>query len=256
MIRSPFVPSERLRPYVRSIIVIQSLEETTHPVLPAAGLTLGLRFAGTAALVSGHVQPLSSAGIAGMRTTLRRMRTSAGGGVVVAQFHELGAARFFDLPLHELFGSITPLTAVGSRALLGEIEERLAGATSHAERARLMDEFLCRSFLERVEDGLVIAAARSIRRARGNLRIRNLAHELGISQDALEKRFRRVAGASPKQLASIARFREVVSGFERGETLTLLAHSAGYFDQSHLIREFRAFTGEAPESFLRARKHC
>ena len=175
---------------------------------------------------------------------------------MVAHFHELGAAHFFDVPLHELFGSITPLADLGCRALLSEIEERLALATSHLERARLMDEFLCRRLRERSDDALVTAAARSIRRSRGNLRIRALARELGVSQDALEKRFRRVAGASPKQLASIARFREVVSGFERGETLTSLAHRAGYFDQSHLIREFRAFTGAAPESFMRARRHC
>ena len=62
--------------------------------------------------------PCASAGLAGMRTTLRRMRTSASGGVVVAHFHELGAAHFFDVPLHELFGSITPLADLGCRALL------------------------------------------------------------------------------------------------------------------------------------------
>lgn len=258
MIQTSFEPSERLRPYVRSIVVMHTSEEAIRPVLPAAGLTLGFRFAGSTALVSddSSVRALASAGLAGMRTTLRRMRTSAGGGVVVAQFRELGAARFFDLPLHELFGSITPLADVACRALLAEIEERLACASTHAARAALVDEFLCRSFRDCSNDELVQQAARVIGRAHGIVRIRTLARELGISQDALEKRFRRVAGASPKQLASIARFRAVVGGFERGETLTALAHRAGYFDQSHLIREFRSFTGEAPESFLSARRHC
>jgi AraC-like DNA-binding protein len=258
MIPTAFEPSERLRPYVRSIVVMHTRDEATRPVLPAAGLMLGIRFAGSTALVSGDssVKALASAGLAGMRTTLRRMRTSAGGGVVVAQFHELGAARFFDPSLHELFGSITPLSDIASRPLLAEIEERLAGAATHAARAGLVDEFLCRSFRERSDDALVREAARVIRRTHGVVRIGALARDLGISQDALEKRFRRVAGASPKQLASIARFRSVVAGFERGETLTALAHRAGYFDQSHLIREFRSFTGEAPEAFLSARLHC
>jgi AraC-like DNA-binding protein len=88
------------------------------------------------------------------------------------------------------------------------------------------------------------------------VRIRALAKELGTSQDPLEKRFRRVVGASPKQFAKIVRFLQVVRGFEGGRSLTELAHQAGYFDQPHLVRDFRAVTGEAPERFLRTREHC
>jgi len=35
-----------------------------------------------------------------------------------------------------------------------------------------------------------------------------------------------------------------------------LALAAGYFDQSHFIREFRSVTGEAPERFFRAGGYC
>jgi AraC-like DNA-binding protein len=59
-------------------------------------------------------------------------------------------------------------------------------------------------------------------------------------------------GASPKQLASIVRFRHAVRAYRPGLTLTQLAYDAGYFDQSHLIREFRAFTGLTPRDFLRS----
>jgi AraC-like DNA-binding protein len=258
MVMTPFTPSARLAPFVRSIMVMEATEHSLHPVLPATGLTLGIRYSGAAALLEddGRPKPLPSGGLVGMRTTLRRMQTSPGGGVVVAQFNVLGAAQFFEHPLHLFFGDIVALADVSSPQLLSEIEDRLASAPSNAVRARLVDEFLCRSLREREPDSLVRKAASMIGRARGIVRIGALAKQLGISQDPLEKRFRRVVGASPKQLASIARFREVVSGFERGETLTSLAHTAGYFDQSHLIREFRAFTGEAPEAFLLARKHC
>jgi AraC-like DNA-binding protein len=258
MVMTPFLPSERLAPFVRSISVMEATEPSLHPVLPATGLTLGIRYSGSAALVDdeGRAKPLPSGGLVGMRTTLRRMQTLPGGGVVVVQFNALGASQFFDHPLHLFFGDIVALADVSSPQLLREIEDRLASAPSNDARARLVDEFLCRSLREREPDGLVRAAISIIRRARGVVRIGALAKELGISQDPLEKRFRRVVGASPKQLASIARFREVVSGFERGEKLTSLAHRAGYFDQPHLIREFRAFTGEAPEAFLRARRHC
>jgi AraC-like DNA-binding protein len=38
--------------------------------------------------------------------------------------------------------------------------------------------------------------------------------------------------------------------------LTRLAVDAGYFDQSHFIREFRAFTGTAPRRFFQSVEHC
>lgn len=42
----------------------------------------------------------------------------------------------------------------------------------------------------------------------------------------------------------------------RGASLTRLSAEAGYFDQSHFIREFRAVTGEAPGRFFGNGDHC
>lgn len=251
-----FSPSERLRPYVRSISVMETDRVEASAVLPQPGLMLGFRYAGSATLFeAGGERRVADAGIVGVRNTLRRMQTSAGGGIVVIAFTELGAAQFFEQPLHEFFGGMIALDDVWSRAEFREIEERLGEARTNEARARLVDRYLCGRLRERTPDALVAAAVRAIERRGGALRIGALAKELGISQDPLEKRFRRVVGASPKQLASILRFRRVVEGYARGQALTDLAHEAGYFDQSHLIREFRAVTGEPPERFLKARAH-
>lgn len=252
-----FDPSARLRPFVRAITVMETDEVEKSAVLPAAGLLMGFRYSGSATLL-GHegARPVANAGLVGVRNTLRQMQTSARGGIVVTAFTELGAAQFFDEPLHEWFGGMVALDDVWSRVEFRELEERLAEARSSEARVALVDGFLCRRLREREPDGTVAAAVRAIRRAGGALRIGALAKELGISQDPLEKRFRRVVGASPKQFANILRFRRVVSGYARGESLTSLAHDAGYCDQSHLVREFRAVTGEAPERFLSARTHC
>jgi methylphosphotriester-DNA--protein-cysteine methyltransferase len=51
----------------------------------------------------------------------------------------------------------------------------------------------------------VTAAVAAIRAARGSIRIGALAADLGAGLGQLERRFRRVVGASPKQLASIVR---------------------------------------------------
>jgi AraC-like DNA-binding protein len=252
-----FEPSARLRPFVRAITVMETEGIEESAVLPAAGLMLGFRYSGSAILLGPNgARPVANAGLVGVRNTLRQMQTSARGGIVVAAFTELGAAQFFDEPLHEWFGDMIALDDVVSRSEFRELEERLGEARSSEARVALVDGFLCRRLRDREPDGAVATAVRAIRRAGGALRIGALAKELGISQDPLEKRFRRVVGASPKQFASILRFRRVVSGYARGESLTALAHDAGYCDQSHLVREFRAVTGESPQRFLKARTHC
>ena len=236
---------------------METREEVTRFVLPATGLVLGIRYAGSATLVEGGVpRRLGGTGLTGVRTTLRRMQTSAGGGIVVVAFRELGAAQFFDQPLHEIFGAVVPLGELETHRERNGVEERVALAGTNAERVAVVDDYLRARLRDRTPDALVTSAVVRIERSGGALRIRALAKELGTSQDPLEKRFRRSIGASPKQFAKIVRFLRVVRGFERGTPLTELAQAAGYFDQPHLVRDFRAVTGEAPERFLRRREHC
>ena len=100
------------------------------------------------------------------------------------------------------------------------------------------------------------AALRAIGAAAGAIRVRTLAQDLGISQDALEKHFRRIVGATPKQFATIVRLRQAVEPSRQSPSLTALALDAGYYDQSHFIRDFRAITGDAPGHFFQHARFC
>ena len=85
----------------------------------------------------------------------------------------------------------------------------------------------------------------------GNRRIDDLTRYIGLSQSALERRFRRVVGVSPKRFASVLRLRRAVRLRAVGADLTAVAHAAGYFDQSHFIHDFRRATGSSPDAFFR-----
>jgi AraC-like DNA-binding protein len=56
---------------------------------------------------------------------------------------------------------------------------------------------------------------------------------------------------SPKKFGSLVRLRHAVRLQATGLDLTTVAHTAGYFDQSHFIKDFRRATGSAPEAFFR-----
>ena len=84
--------------------------------------------------------------------------------------------------------------------------------------------------------------------------IGDLAAELGVSHDALVDRFRRSTGTTPKRHARIVRFHRFIDAAHvSGGTpdWAALAVTAGYYDQPHVIREFRAFSGWTPAQYYR-----
>ena len=250
-------PSARLAPFVRVFEVVEAREETTRTLLPETGIVAGLRYRGAAALVEGAAaRAVPGASVTGVRGTIRRMRTSAGGGILVAKFREGGAAPFFDVPLHQLFGETLPLDALAPRAEVERVSARIAEAAGDRERVALLEDFLLARWRPRQPDRIVAAALGALQARRGTVRIGDVARSLGLGQDALEKRFRRAVGASPKRLASLLRLRDAVAVHLRGASLSSVPYQAGYFDQSHFVREFRAATGEAPRRFFGAGDYC
>jgi AraC-like DNA-binding protein len=244
-------PSAVLAPFVSAFMLVEVAEETTHVRLPEVGLVLGVRDRGTARVVrDGADERLPDALLSGMTSTARLMRTSAGGRITLAMFRPGGAAAFFPDSLHELFGRTAALDDLIPRPEVERVRARVAEARDDAERIATLESLLLGRL--RSETDLVVAAAvRALEETRGALPIRALAKRLGISQDPLEKRFRRAVGSTPKQLASLLRLRHAIASWKPGVSLAELAQQAGYFDQSHFSRELRSVTGEPPRRFLK-----
>jgi AraC-like DNA-binding protein len=251
-----FPPGAALADVVRCFQIVEAPEETTRTLLPDPGAVIAFRYRGAAALVGGReVTRIPDASVTGPRGTTRRIRTLAGGGLVVAKLREDGAARLLDGPVGELYGAVLSADALAPRAAVDRAAARVAEAASDAERVAAVEAFLRSLVSRRAPDPLVGAAVRAIRARRGSLRIAGLARELGLGQDALEKRFRRTVGTSPKRLASLLRLHRAVELHLGGASLSSAPYQAGYYDQSHFIREFRAVTGQPPGRHFASGEH-
>lgn len=102
-------------------------------------------------------------------------------------------------------------------------------------------------------DEVVMNAVRAIRVSGGSASIDALAEVHGIALRTLQRRFSAQLGVSPKLFARIVRFHRVCTAWRREPgTLARVAADAGYCDESHLIRDFRAFVGEPPTAFMAA----
>jgi methylphosphotriester-DNA--protein-cysteine methyltransferase len=62
------------------------------------------------------------------------------------------------------------------------------------------------------------------------------------------RHFQQVVGITPKRFARVRRFGRVLQSIELGRPVDWsgVAATCGYFDQAHLIQEFREFSGMNP----------
>ena len=75
-----------------------------------------------------------------------------------------------------------------------------------------------------------------------------IAAELGVSHGHLDREFTRVVGLSPRALARLLRLQRLLAGIDVGGDVEWadLAVKLGWFDQAHLIRDFKRHTGVTP----------
>jgi len=181
------------------------------------------------------------------------------------RFAPAGALPFMRIPLHEFTDSISALSDIapaldrevsGYASLAGGLQAKAARVESLL--LRLMDS-------GRVDTSHVRAATRHIVASGGRITVDKLASDSGISGRQLERRFLKEVGLSPKLLLRILRFQQVFRAVEQvNMNWASVAADCGYYDQAHLIRDFRQFAGRTPslqfEDFTRfsemfTRKH-
>jgi AraC-like DNA-binding protein len=95
------------------------------------------------------------------------------------------------------------------------------------------------------------AAVRAIRATPAEAVIATLAAP--ETPRTLQRHFLRHVGIGPKMLARIVRFQRVFAAWrDDPRSIARTAFACGYADQSHLVRDFRAFSGGTPASLLAA----
>ncbi|MFI6211989.1 helix-turn-helix domain-containing protein [Nocardia brasiliensis] len=193
------------------------------------------------ALVIGLHDRAGSAGHAG------RMRS------VQLQLDPLTARRLLGVPLDELRNEAVPLAE-----LLGppvrQLTERLAESPTWPIRFALLGDYLRRRARDCDDhaDQAIVHAVRELRRSNGIRPVTTLAAESGWSARHFRRRFAEQIGLPPKDYGSLLRFSATLGALASrpDHDTSALAAKFGYYDQSHLIRDFRRFAGASPGRLL------
>jgi AraC-like DNA-binding protein len=243
-----FLPSTPLRPFIRQYLHIEAGLGAENKVIPDTTVTMTFCY-------KGMVANMPATAVSGLKKSARTFAYEKDTANLLVIFNEGGLSAFSGIPAHELFDLSIPSENIFRRHELNDILQRLAEADSNRDRAGIVDSFFRGRLVAGRPDALIASAIRLISQQNGMIRVKELATSLFISQDPFEKRFRSVAGATPKQFASIVRLRRLISKYPSYSSLTQASYDAGYFDQSHFIREFRGFTGQSPKDFFQSSRY-
>ncbi len=168
-------------------------------------------------------------------------------------FFPLGFSNLINKSMDDLVNKETALDQLFDNKIVKELESNIIHADSTQERIEIIEAFLFDRLKEsKVVDQIIRTTVDIIYQREGNVKIVNILGDEKSKRKNLERQFKRNIGLSPKKLVKVIRLQAALSLLldEEPHSLTKIAYSSDYYDQSHFIKDFKEFTGITPKEFL------
>lgn len=250
-----YEPPAELASWIKLFWVFESRSSESAPeTLVADGcpeLVIHYRSPFAEADRAGHFLRQPAAIACGQLTRPLVLHGSLDAGMIGIRFQPSGMAPFVSESMQAFTDQRVP--AEDLFADIDQLIEDVSESSNDAQRIAACNRFLLRSIDLDRESVVVRRALDRIQRERGSISVESLATAAGRSRRSLELAFQREIGTSPKMYCRITRFRHIFDVLsEDGPSVDWVqtALDSGFFDQSHLIRDFRRFTGDSPTAFL------
>ena len=250
-------PHLALRPFVRAYWALRGSggEAPPQPVLPDGASELVVhrerpfrRY--TAA--SGPERQAERLFVGQMRAPVV-LQAEGAADVVAVRFRPHGAYALLGCPQHVYADAIPDAEALEMPWLNAAMRRAQEAESPQAAISCLEEALLRRVPVRARRDPRVGAALAAIEQCGGDLRVETAAAQAGAGRRHLERLFREEVGVGPKVFARLVRFQAAAARVigEPEVPLVRVSGESGYFDQSHMIRDFLAFAGSSPDELRR-----
>lgn len=251
MIYSEFQPHALLTPYIETYWTANGFrgEEECQRVLPdgCVDIILSLRTPTHCGWIPFRPN------IVGTMTSFYEGSYVDGESLFGIRFRPVGFTAFCRVPIHEFTNEKVELTLVESLFDEG-FYEGLSKKETIGGLICQVDAYLVQKLGEVFTvDPQIVFAVNLIRRSNGLVTPSEVADKSCLSLRQFERKFKSAVGISPKMFSRIIRFQYVHDYLKASDYTGLLsaAVDCGYYDQAHLIKDFKAFSGNVPSDFLR-----
>jgi AraC-like DNA-binding protein len=166
-------------------------------------------------------------------------------------FWPSGWSQLFNTPEREITDRFYDAIAVHGSSIR-QLWNRMGEEETFFRRCELMDEYLMRMLPTATSFTKITLAAKQVFRLRGCVKMPNLGRQAALGLRHFERLFQKNVGMTPKAFARIARFQAAVDEKLKHPTKTWLeiAHSCDYYDQMHMIHDFKLLGQNTPTRVL------
>lgn len=184
----------------------------------------------------------------GAREKAHRKQLRGGQRTMFVQLKLGASSAVFGVEASALTGRIVPLRDLWGASATERLRERLAATPNVTEMASILEQEITARTSSTAHTKLALEAATKLE----NRRVHDVANELGVSERNLRRVFHEEIGMSPKTFAKLSRFHRALRAARSSRCIDWagVAASTGYYDQAHLIGEFREIAGVTPVALL------
>jgi AraC-like DNA-binding protein len=191
--------------------------------------------------------------ISGQKNTYFDLIISGNTKLLSIVFEPYGLSQFFDIPSSELLNQTIPLRFVLGKQL-DELEDKVFKTDTTEQKIVIIENFFKKQLAKKKNYQLprISNSVKEINSNSQNNPVLQLALNACLSRKQYERSFTNLVGISPKQFMRIVRFQRALFIKQNNPDikLTELAVDAGYYDQSHMITDFKQLSGYTPKQYF------
>jgi len=197
----------------------------------------------------------SDSGMQGPRTRSVVIATTSRHELLGVHFKLGGASPFLEFPVGDLQNAGISLSHLWGERNAQRLLSILYEAPTGDAKFHVLEQWLRQLAGDRLQKHPAVSFAMRAFCSSPFGSATEIADKTGYSQRYFIELFRNQVGLKPKQFHRLYRFRKVIEAVQRQTQVdwTDIGLSVGYFDQAHLIHDFRQFTDLTPEQYLRFR---
>lgn len=245
-------PSELLRPYVKQywFLAIDHAERSSQRYIPS-GCTMLSFHRGDPIYSTLHqeIQPRSS--LCGQSVFYTDTVYSGNLNLIAVVFQPVAARAIFGIPMNYIRDKNINIELLGDISLL-DLDKRLMELDDNYQCVYWIEQYLLKKLYGFASERFdrMNTVIQSINEGQND--ISELSQLVCLGYKQFKRVFVEYTGLNPKEFLQIARFRKTLHSLHKSSQtcLSRLACDWGYCDKSHLIKDFRSFTGYTPKEYL------
>lgn len=190
--------------------------------------------------------------------------------LITIVFKPFGAKPFFDFPIFEIQNNIIPIKDINNKEWL-DLENRLGDCVDNKSIVSCLENNLLKKLEKNtlfnsyssINNERIMLAINRIDDSKGTINIKDLSSLACLSDKQFNRIFADYVGMNPKNFLRIIRYQSFLLKLQNSnikDTKAVdfldLVYDCGYYDQSHLINNFKEFTGYTPKEYIKLFSPC